>query len=164
MTRIVPGRDTLQTLCNLRRISYRSTIGRGRSHASSRWDHSRGCAPRNHGAALHDRAASRRPAPTASRDSGLPASSAWRTHHARERGPAELAGSLAGSLNRHSSVRFKRPVPFSRKAISLRSSAFSSAYLSISWNETGGVFADARATYCGVSVRMKGAGSAGPEP
>ena len=32
---------------------------------------------------------------------------------------------------------------FSRKAISLRSPAFSSAYLSISWNETGGVFPDA---------------------
>src|SRR4029077_15984370 len=32
----------------------------------------------------------------------------------------------------HSSVRFKRPVAFSRKAISLRSPAFSSAYLSIS--------------------------------
>ena len=53
-------------------------------------------------------------------------------------------------------------MPFSRKAISLRSPALSSAYFSISWNEAGGVFPDARATYCGVSVRTKGSGIGRP--
>jgi hypothetical protein len=48
-----------------------------------------------------------------------------------------------------------RPVPlFCPESHFLRS--LSSAYFSISWNETGGVFPEARATYCGVNVRTKG--------
>ncbi len=41
-TRIVRGCDKLRTLCSLRRITCRSTIGRGHSHGGSRRDHSRG--------------------------------------------------------------------------------------------------------------------------
>src|SRR5262249_52040219 len=40
-------------------------------------------------------------------------------------------------VGRYSRIRSKRPVPFSSKAISLRSPALSSAYFSISWNEAG---------------------------
>ena len=43
---------------------------------------------------------------------------------------ARLGSRTSDKPGRHSSVRFNRPVAFSRNAISLRSPAFSSAYLS----------------------------------
>src|SRR5215467_13540897 len=48
--------------------------------------------------------------------------------------------------------------------MALSFSAFRSAYLRTLRNETGSVFLISRATYCGVSVRVKGMGSSCPVP
>ena len=89
----------------------------------------------------------------------LPAARSYHSMLARSFPPgiggAERSSGAASCFPRagyHSSVRFRRPVAFSRKAISLRSPAFSSAYLSISWNEAGGRYWP---TFDQFSVSMK---------
>jgi hypothetical protein len=64
----------------------------------------------------------------------------------------------------YSRVRVFNPRSLSNLAMAFSLSAFRSAYLRTLRYETGGFFFISRATYCGVSVRVKGVGSSCPVP